>query len=284
MSFKAFACSFIFLFASLSSSLSAIYHNQFSDSFDPSWSVKHQPFVLYAIPKCGTHYIQRIIHLMTPHDIHVKRFNSTNYITARREGGVIRSFEPFSQEANKFIQMAYLKMITMVRDPRDALISHLFYMDKLKDQGDQRDFFHIGPNFDALSIDERITTLIMGDGETPSYIDYYLQRIGWALQAKCLVVKYEDLVGNDEYAFLRKVETVQKIARYINLDLSRDHLAFIVDNMYLSKEPVESDGKVYEKATSGNWRNFLNETHKQLLKDKLGNVLIQLGYEDWNDW
>lgn len=285
MSIKRLIGKLTFATLCLSANLSGIYHNHFVDTFDPSWNLQHSPFFIHAIPKCGTHYIQRIIHLMTPHDIYVGNLTQKHFLEASRNRGVVRTFEPFNKQAEQFARRCYLKMIAMVRDPRDALISHLFYMDALKDRGKNRDFFVIGNGFDDLSLDERITALILGDGETMSYIDFYLARIGWATKTNSLTVRYEDLVGDEEGANQKKIRTIKGIAKHINLDLSEDHLVFIINNMYSrGKKDPEAEGKIYERASSGNWRTFLNETHKALLKAKLGDVLIDLGYENGYDW
>lgn len=261
-----------------------LYENPFMESFDPAWNKKHSHFFIHSIPKCGTHYIQRIIHLMLPQHISVGNISYPNFQEANANHTILRVNAPFSKEAQQIVYRVNHKCISMVRDPRDALISHLVYMDNLKHQGAHRDFFTVGPGYDDLPLDEKITRLINGGNGTQSYIDFYMHRIGWSFAPSSLMVRYEDLIGDDEVAQYNKMSTILKIAEFIDLDLPSDHLCFVFENMYVKKNDVEKEGKVYERASSGNWKDFLNEHHKSFLKQKIGHVLIMLGYEEDDNW
>lgn len=47
------------------------------------------------------------------------------------------------------------------------------------------------------------------------------------------------------------------------------------------QENVKSHNR---KGVAGDWKNHFEEEHKQFFKDKYGSLLIQLGYEQNNDW
>ncbi|WP_413167514.1 sulfotransferase domain-containing protein [Capilliphycus salinus ALCB114379] len=51
------------------------------------------------------------------------------------------------------------------------------------------------------------------------------------------------------------------------------------------RKPGEEDVKSHNrKGVAGDWKNHFQEEHKQFFKDKYGSLLVQLGYEENNDW
>ena len=111
-----------------------------------------------------------------------------------------------------------------------------------------------------------------------------------------LVIKYEELVGSsggcDDTV---KINAIKRIAKHLCIHLTREHLAYVFDNLYYNKIPYAGahvpvdgldimDGKVYKRASTGQWSKFLNEENKQLLKDAIGDDLIRLGYEQDLNW
>jgi hypothetical protein len=254
-----------------------------------AWEVNHDLFIIHAIPKCGTHYIQRTIHLMTNQVIINRNINIPKLEEACLNNQILRSFQPYHTDLFNTLKDANHKVISMIRDPRDALISHVFYMRNFpkNPNGDnnKRDFFTVGPDFDNLSLEDQITALIVGNEHAQSYIDFYKQRIGWALNPKVLTIKYEDLLGkagggNEKI----KRAKVLEMAHFIRLNLNDEQFEKVIEQMYVDFGNDNADGKVFERSTTGNWRTFLNHEHVKLLKKKLGKELISLGYEKDYKW
>jgi hypothetical protein len=257
--------------------------------FDKSkWEYPHDLCIIHAIPKCGTHYIERTIHLMTNQQIAVRNITTNNLQQACSNNQIIRIFSPYSTQSANILKFAEHKIISLVRDPRDALISHAFYMRSFADRpGDKtkRDFFNVGVDYDTLTFEEQIDSLITGGEYSQSYIQYYLDRLGWALSKHSLTIKYEDLVGvagggHDEL----KKDAVLKIIEYIHLDITDEKLQFVLDNMYVDFGEKTLDDKVFERSSIGNWRKFLSRKQIKLIKKKIGKEIIQLGYEKNNNW
>lgn len=273
--------------------------NPFKELFKKEWETKHDRFIIHTIPKCGVHQLQRLIHLLVPEDIQYDGIDSiaTQFYYERKI--VYRSHDFFSNTALNLVKDHNYKMIAIIRDPRDALISHVHYMRLFgiyPNIGKQRDIFFVRADFDSLTFDQQVKLLIEGDKDTWSYIWFYKAELGWSLSGYPLVVKYEDLLGSQgELSDKIKQHTIKKIARYIGLSLSQDSLQFVFDNLYdnqvpyaFVKPPLDGndimDGKIYKRASAGQWKNFLNEENKRLLKDAIGQELIQLGYEKDLDW
>jgi hypothetical protein len=71
------------------------------------------------------------------------------------------------------------------------------------------------------------------------------------------------------------------------------HHLFLLDAIFvdsfknLSKGRDAGSEKVtshYRKGIAGDWKNHFTEKHKQLFKDRYGDLLVKLGYENSNDW
>lgn len=245
----------------------------------------HDNFVIHSIPKCGTHFIQRIINLLTKQDIFNAQISENSLSQSSNEGIILRTHEPYSAEAFNLLINKDFKMIAMFRDPRDALISHLFYMRTFAGKGRKRDFFVVSENFDELSFDEQLTLLITGTHDMESYLEYYFNRIKWVLKPYTLSVKYEDLVGSEGGGDdVLQRQAILDIANYIGLELSENKLNFVLNNMYVKKPDVQQDGNVFSRATSGNWKNFFKPSHTKLFKGRLKFLLVKLGYEKNSTW
>lgn len=297
--FKKFTIKFIFFFVFINGPFSlrggwefdprSFVPNPYISEFKESWKVAHHDrFFIHAIPKCGTHLIHTVIQLMIPYDINL--FDpGLNIITdADMPNSIGKIFGPFNPLVLNAVKENDLKVIAVIRDPRDALVSHAFYMRTFAEEGPGpllRDFFTVGPEFDSLPLEQQITSLITGDIYANSYIDFYKNRLGWALDPYSLTVKFEDLVQN-KVKRGKKVrdKTILSIAQYLNMPLHKDHLKFVLNNMSIDSSKEVHDGKIFKRASTGNWKTFLTEEHKALLKEKIGAELIDLGYEKDFNW
>jgi len=269
--------------------------NDFTMNYDKSkWKIPHELFVIHSIPKCGTHFIERTVRLMTSHGIVHRYILKAKLEEACANNKVARSVQPFDKRLLETLKKTNHLCLAMHRDPRDALISHIFYMRNYPKNptGDntKRDFFTVGPEFDTLPFEKQLDALIMGNKHADSYIKFYKERIGWALSGFALPVKFEDLLGakgggSDEVQH----KIVKKIDRYLKTNLSPDALQYVLDNMYEEQgnrgnPEYMVEGKAYKRSATGNWKVFLNPKQKKIIKKMIGKELIQLGYEKDYKW
>lgn len=248
--------------------------------------ISHDKFIIHAIPKCGTHLIERMITLLTDKNIHTTGLSLETLKDFENRHLILRIFQGYNSSAINFLEKNDYKAIAMIRDPRDALISFVFYMREYKGCGQRRDFFFVSPNFDELSFDEQLTALIEGGYGMLSYLNFYGARAGWSLDPYCLRIKYEDLVGkegggNNEL----QLQAILDIAQYLNIELTDSKLQFILDNIYVKTgNDVMINKNVFTRASKGNWSNFFNQKHRDMFKRAAGKLLIDLGYEKDYNW
>ncbi len=94
-----------------------------------------------------------------------------------------------------------------------------------------------------------------------------------------MLVRFEDLIGEQGGGSRdRQVRTVRKIAHHLGTPLDFRETKRVADRAF------SSDSKTFRKRKVGDWRNHFTKRHVDAAKRTLGDVLIQLGYEDRKNW
>jgi hypothetical protein len=159
------------------------------------------------------------------------------------------------------------------RDPRDLAISNVHYATKMHPGHHLHQFFN-----QVLKTDqERLRYIITGEGAYKGLRDRYLGYIGWLQQPVCCL-KFEDL-------------------RSANLRMALGHyLDFVAEKGYtpsvsreealdvLEKAIQPSKSGTFRKGTSGQWKAAFSPEIKDLFKETMGDLLIELGYEEGYNW
>lgn len=222
---------------------------------------KEPQFILYAIPKCGTHYLEHIATLLTGKECFDDVLSEKALKRGRKK--ILRTFQPYDPNWIDFLKQRNIKVVAIYRDPKDALISQLFHMRKYK--GRKRDFFRVSADYDQLSLDEQLERLITGAEDMPSYVDYYMARIGWIEDPYTLALRYEDLVGGaGGGSDAAKREALDAMIAYLGLEVSEEKRAWVLEQMYRKSEDVEAEGKRFVRSRIGGWTKFFKPRHEEL--------------------
>jgi hypothetical protein len=240
-----------------------------------------------SLPKSGTHLLNRCLSLMpgmayAGQHLNVKKnVNAKEHILKRLGGGcIVTAHLPFSiDEWTKLQSMGY-KQVLMIRDPRDVIVSQFHFIKK-------RSVARLYSYFAKLPDDEaRIMAAIQGvpDHESPYGIGFpdigtrFNQYLDWGKHGSH-VVRFENLVGETGggSAELQLAE-VEALSKYVGIALSSSEVEEIAGQVF------SRDSKTFRKGEIGDWRNYLSEAHKRALKELIGQLLIELGYECNLDW
>jgi len=242
-----------------------------------------------SIPKGGTHVLTRCLSLfpcLSYSYIHYTKGVPDVKVIERliRKTGKGRFFAAhlwWDKDCADALKKADVKSIVMIRDPRDIIISGVFYILK-------RDDHHLHDFFKKLSsLDEQIRFYIKGVDSSHSKIGIPLHNIrksmdnylAWENESFNILIKFEDLIGpHGGGDFNRQLAQVSKINHHLNFKLPESSLVKIAQNTFFSKSVT------FRKGTTGEWRNYLTKEHKKLFKDVSSDLLISLGYEANNDW
>lgn len=203
--------------------------------------------------------------------------DAIKYLTSLKSGDIAAAhFHALPEIAHEAIKPRFLPYF-MYRDPRDVVISHVFYVtDRAKEHAHHHYYHDILTNFD-----ERLRTSIMGrpeiDIDFPDIGKRFEPYLGWLGYPEVLSQRYEDYILDREQAINQAVEHF--LQRVDTLTTQRKELIKLVEkNIVPEKSPTFRSGK------TGEWQKYFNDEHKQLFKASAGVILIQLGYEKDLEW
>jgi hypothetical protein len=161
------------------------------------------------------------------------------------------------------------------RDPRDVVISHVFYVTDMEEHHVHHTYYASLPDFNA-----RLNVSILGrpdvDIEFPNIADRFAPYLGWLDRPEVLSLHFEDLI-NDRLATLTCI--ADHLLARVPLTIP---LATILDSLESAINPSKSP--TFRSGKTGEWKKHFTEEHKRIFKDVAGDLLIKLGYEKSNDW
>lgn len=161
------------------------------------------------------------------------------------------------------------------RDPRDVVVSHVFYVTDMEQRHVHHAYYQSLPDFDA-----RLKVSILGrpdaDVEFPDIAERFAPYLGWIERPEVLTLHFEDLIHARAATLARILDHL--LAR-TPLSAPRERiLSAMEESINPTKSPTFRSGK------TGEWSKHFTDEHKRLFKDAAGDLLVKLGYEQNNDW
>jgi hypothetical protein len=161
------------------------------------------------------------------------------------------------------------------RDPRDVVVSHVFYVTDMETHHVHHEYYQSLPDFNT-----RLKVSILGRPDTsiefPNIADRFMPYLGWLDQVSVLKIHFEDLI-HDRAATLNCV--IDHFLSRIPLQAPRE---LILESLDSSINPSRSP--TFRSGKTGEWVKYFTEEHKKIFKDVAGDLLVRLGYEKNNDW
>ncbi len=163
------------------------------------------------------------------------------------------------------------------RDPRDVVVSHVFYVTDINNRHVHHDYYtnHL-ENFD-----ERLKVSILGRPELenpfPDIRARFEPYLPWLAQSAILSLRYEDLI-QDVQAGLAAIFDHALKRGFIYSGDKAAALASLAAAIQPERSPTFRSGK------TGGWREHFSEEHKILFKEVSGDLLVRLGYEQNQNW
>ncbi len=162
------------------------------------------------------------------------------------------------------------------RDPRDMLVSQVFFATDMHEEHGMHKFYKSLPDFG-----ERLKVAIAGidrDGlKMVSVKQRYEGVFQWLEQPDVMCIRFEDLINQRDATLNAMLDEVEKTG--YDIPTPRDEaLGILVKTIQPKKSHTFRSGK------TGGWREYFTEEHKALFKDVAGDLLVRLGYETDNDW
>jgi hypothetical protein len=162
------------------------------------------------------------------------------------------------------------------RDPRDLLVSQVFFATDMHAGHGMHEFYKSLPNFG-----ERLKVAITGidrDGlKMVSVKQRYEGVFEWLEQPHVMCIRFEELINDRDTVLNAMLDEVEKTG--YEIPTPRDGaLKVLVETIQPKKSQTFRVGK------TGGWKEYFTEEHKALFKDVAGDLLVRLGYEENNNW
>jgi sulfotransferase 6B1 len=161
------------------------------------------------------------------------------------------------------------------RDPRDVVVSHVFYVTEMETRHVHHEYYKSLPDFDA-----RLKISILGRSDTniefSNIADRFEPYLDWLNHPEVLTIHFEDLIHHRE---LTLTSIMDHLLKRVTLHSPRQ---LILASLEASINPTKSP--TFRSGKTGEWKKHFTDEHKSLFKEVAGDLLIKLGYEKDREW
>lgn len=178
------------------------------------------------------------------------------------------------------------KALWVMRDIRDIIVSQYFsitYSHQLINDNHRK----TREKLQKMPFEESFTYFInkVYPINNPGF-SYYIALNSWLKADKdknVLLCKYEEIGGENQH------EAWKKIFDHFAIPLTAGEITGLLEKYSFEKlsgrqKGDENKNAHLRKGVAGDWRNYLNDQHKQLFKEYAGDLLVQSGYEKDDNW
>jgi glycosyltransferase involved in cell wall biosynthesis len=175
----------------------------------------------------------------------------------------------------RFATPSNMKFVTVLRDPRDVIVSNCFYLSYL-----QKAKGGWGREFKQLSMDDRLLNVIK-EGE------FILSRLEqWYHSPAAHKIFYENLV-------LDPLNEIKGVLNFLKLKKSDDEIKSIIRqnsfNARTGRKPGEEIKNAHNrKGIIGDWKNYFStkciDAFKESCNGRWNTLLLEMGYENCEHW
>ena len=235
-----------------------------------------------SIPKAGTHLLERALCLHprmyrklvpTVSDENIAKLGGFEKLLRRiRPGEVVASHLRFESAYPDTLRRSGVAGVFLVRDPHDIVVSQVHYVSKRADHR-LHDAFA-----EREDVREKLRLAITGDRDrgAPSIgerLDYFA---GW-LDAGCLVLRFEDLVGPGGGGDAKRQRaSIASLLRHCGLGAQAGETDATVEA--IAKELFSSESPTFRKGSAGGWRSAFDPELEALFDEVVGDRAAPYGY------
>jgi len=167
------------------------------------------------------------------------------------------------------------------RDPRDVVVSHVFYVTEMASRHVHHEYYQSLPEFNA-----RLKVSILGrpdaDIEFPNIAERFAPYMDWLNHPEVLTIHFEDLIL-DRPATLARI--IDHFLARVPLQISSPEGTprnLILNSLESAINPTKSP--TFRSGKTGEWQKYFTAEHKKIFKEVAGDLLIRLRYEKNHDW
>jgi len=235
-------------------------------------------------PKSGTTWMLKMIASLPGYRDVGNFYGDIQKYHSVQPGDVVHGHDAYTPELKNILLSEGIKVILMLRDPRDQLVSRMFHVKRSTNHA-----WH--EQMKNLDNDEALMLCIEGREKLPSTADIIGLAQTWLQgNAEAHCVRYEDLLADSVAHF-------KQVLNYLGISDDNALAEVIVEKNRFSRlsmgkriwqpsrKPGQENAKShFRKGIVGDWRNYLKSKHIQRFKEVAGQQLIELGYEKDLNW
>lgn len=156
----------------------------------------------------------------------------------------------------------------VIRDPRDKIISHIFFAAEIHPGDAMRDFY---AGIDSM--EARIEATIAGvSGLLPDIRSSYDSYLGWLDRPNVVTVRFEDFVDARQATLGRLLDCLQSRGVPFSFD-RKEVLAQLNEAMSPAHSPTFRSGR------TGEWQKHFSKRNLEHFNDVAGDLISRLGYD-----
>lgn len=235
----------------------------------------HAPFVVYSLPKCGTHLLIKTLRLLLEEEpcwYHVRseQHSCPRAVLIARSWGQYPLAHEWRRGGLEEVVRSGYKVILHVRDPRDQMVSfHHWWkrgngcdvpMNKMKDP------------------EKQFTEMITGErfGRAPPEQSLCAYEIVSSLPAGSWhLSRFEDLVGEKGGGNREtQIRAISDLALFLGIEKTREEIEFIADHLF-----GRQGSRTFDKGQIGRWREYFSPRHEELFVERYSSLMEELGYK-----
>lgn len=227
---------------------------------------------LVSFPKSGNTWVRSLFGcLITKRDLSLSEMEDIIPDIYKKKLIWLNSESPRYFKSHEIYNPNYNKVIYIVRDPRDVLVSYYYYQKA------------IGQLDDTITINEYLELFLTGKqcsfGSWANHVGSWFPSV---TDNNFMLVRYEDLKANP-------IEVVLKLCDFAGISVNEQDVAEAVNNNTLSKMKSKSDGwkegfksgnssGFFRSGEKNNYLNELNEVQIDRIESKFGFLMKKMGY------
>lgn len=267
--------------ATVASLLSSKQNIPFQDLFSESGYKNKKPSLYVdSVPKCGTGLLKKMLDLLNI---------DKGYKSEHHHRHLYEFFPAYAsgKELNNFYS-ANRKYLILYRDPRDAVISQIFFemrQDIAQNQGNTEKFKKY--TFSEL-VDISLNSEHLQEGQFGSYAQQLFNSFELSLELKKnpaitrLLVRFEDLVPTfaGGAAPKRRYAVIKGICEFAGKKISPGKIRHVMRECWGGTNTFRHD----DVKKVGQWKRYFQPHQIKFFQEKYNHILLGLGYETDPDW
>ena len=259
-----------------------------------------RPFLVNSVPKSGTHLVSKALSLTPGIDGEFQRLSPADFAAAAgeetvdigiglpRTASMMRVREslaglapgqfalwhvPYSERMRHLLHELNLRMVLIVRDPRDVVVSHVQHLLRFKQHRLHARFARLSPAAQQRVIIEGWIDEAAGETLLQPLRERCETLLRWRGQLPTLLVRFEDLVGEVGGASATAQRAaLRALLDFVGASAGADGIDAIAANLF-------GDTVTFRRGQVGSWRGELCSESIALAEESCGEIMRELGYE-----